>query len=107
MSISLLKKSIIAYKAIFIWNILASSLISVFFKLSGFKEPDTYSLAIFFKLIGWAFSIAIYSMFYRPTAYFFKNQGISFKHIMANFVLYDTIIFITILIVIFLCQNFL
>ena len=107
MSIGLLKKSIIAYKPIFIWNILASSLISVFFKLNGFEDPGFYSLAIFLKLIGWAFSIGLYVMFYKPTAYFFNNQGISFKQIMANLVLYDTVIFIIILNVIFLCQSFL
>jgi len=107
MSIALLKKSLTIYKPIFLWNILVSLLTSVFFILNGFKEPGIYSFALFIKFIGWLFSFAIYFMFYLSTTYFFKNQGIGFKKIMTNLVLYDTLIFIIILIVIFLCQSFL
>ena len=107
MSISLLKKSISVYKPIFIWNILVSMLTSVFFILNGFQQPGIYSFAIFLKLTGWAFSIGIYFMFYLPTSYFFKNQGIGFKKIMANLVLYDLIFFIGILIISWICKDFL
>jgi hypothetical protein len=107
MSVSLLKKSISVYKPIFIWNILVSLLTSVFFILKGFKEPTLYSFVLFFKLIGWSFSIALYFMFYQSTAYFFKNQGIGFRKIMANLVLYDLIIFIGILIISLICKDFL
>lgn len=107
MPVSLLKKSIPVYKFIFIWNILVSLLISIFFILSGFTESAVYSLATFFKLTGWLFSIAIYFMFYQSTAYFFKNQGIGFRQIMANLVLYDLIVFIGILIISLLCKDFL
>ncbi|RQO77020.1 hypothetical protein DBR40_10125 [Pedobacter sp. KBW01] len=107
MSVSLLKKSIQVYKLIFAWNILVSLLISVFFILGGFKESAIYSLAMFFKLTGWLFSVAIYLLFYKSTAYFFKNQGVGFRQIMANLVLYDLIVFIGILIISFLCKDFL
>ncbi len=107
MSISLFKKSISIYKPIFIWNILVSILTAVFLILNGFKQPGIYSLALFLKLIGWSFSIGIYFMFYLPTSYFFKNQGIGFKKIMTNLVLYDLIIFIGILIISWLCKDFL
>jgi hypothetical protein len=107
MSIGLLKKSISVYKPIFIWNILVSLLTSVFFILKGFKEPGIYSFAIFLKLIGWSFSISLYFMFYLSTAYFFKNQGIGFRKIMANLVFYDLIVFIGILIISLVCKDFL
>jgi len=107
MSINLLKKSISIYKPIFIWNILVSILTSVFFILNGFKQPGIYSFAIFLKLIGWLFSIGIYFMFYLPTSYFFKNQGIGLKKIITNLVLYDLIIFIGILIISWICKDFL
>jgi hypothetical protein len=107
MSVSLLKKSISIYKPIFIWNILVNILTSVFFILNGFQEPGIYSFAIFIKLIGWAFSIGIYFMFYLSTSYFFKNQGIGFKKVMANLVLYDLIVFIGILIISLICKDFL
>ena len=105
MSIDLLKKSLTIYKPIFLWNVLVSLLTSVFFILNGFKEPGIYSFAILTKFIAWLFSIAIYFMFYQSTSYFFKNQGIGIKQIMTNLVLYDTLIFIIMLIVIFLCQS--
>lgn len=107
MSIGLLKKSLTIYKPIFLWNVLVSLLTSVFFILNGFKEPGIYSFAIFIKFIGWLFSVAIYFMFYQSTGYFFKNQGISFRKIMTNLVLYDLIIFIGILIISLICRNFL
>lgn len=105
MSVSLLKKSIFIYKPIFIWNILVSLLAAVFFILNGFKAPAIYSLALCIKLIGWLFSIAIYLMFYRSTAYFFKNQGIAFRKIMVNLILYDLSIFIGILMISSTCRD--
>jgi len=107
MSIGLLTKSLTIYKPIFLWNVLVSLLTSVFFILNGFKEPGIYTFALFIKLIGWLFSIAIYFLFYLPTAYYFKNQGISFRKIMVNLILYDLIVFIGILIVSSLCRDFL
>lgn len=107
MSISLLKKSLTLYKPIFLWNLLASLLTSVFFILNGFKEPGIYSFAIFIKFIGWLFSVAIYFMFYQSTAYYFKNQGIGFRRIMTNLILYDLIVFIGILTISSLCKDFL
>jgi hypothetical protein len=107
MSVNLLKKSISVYKPIFVWNKLVSLLVSVFFILNGFKAPAIYSLALFLKLIGWLFSTAIYFMFYRSTAYFFKNQGIGFRKIITNMVLYDFTVFIAILIISSICRDFL
>ncbi|SDG53130.1 hypothetical protein SAMN05421827_107202 [Pedobacter terrae] len=107
MSIALLKKSITIYKPIFLWNILVSLLTVVFFILNGFSQSGIYSFAIFIKLIGWSFSAGIYFMFYQSTAYFFKNQGIGFKKIMANMVLYDLIILIGILMISTICRDFL
>ena len=107
MSIGLLKKSLTIYKPLFLWNVLVSLLTSVFFILNGFEEPGIYSFALFIKFIGWLFSIAIYFMFYKSTAYYFKNQGIGFRKIMTNLVLYDLIVFIGILIVSSTCRDFL
>jgi len=107
MSVNLLKKSIVIYKPIFIWNILVSLLTSVFFILNGFNQSGIYSFAIFLKLIGWLFSIGIYRMFYLSTAYFFKNQGIGFKKILVNLILFDLITFAAILTISWICQNFL
>ena len=99
MSIGLLKKSLTIYKPIFLWNVSVSILTSVFFILNGFKEPGIYTFTLFTKFISWLFSVAIYFMFYQSTAYYFKNQGIGFRKIMINLVLYDLIVFIGILIV--------
>ncbi|SFA45902.1 hypothetical protein SAMN04488511_105189 [Pedobacter suwonensis] len=107
MSIALLKKSITIYKPIFLWNILVSLLTAVFFILNGFSQPGIYSFAIFIKLIGWSFSAGIYFMFYQSTAYFFKNQGIGFRKIMLNLVLYDLFFFIGILVASSICRDFL
>lgn len=107
MSITLLKKSITIYKPIFLWNIMVSFLTVVFFILKGFWKPEIYSFSIFIKLIGWLFSLGIYLMFYQATAYYFKNQGIGFRKIMINLILYDLIIFIGILIISSICRNFL
>lgn len=107
MSVGLLKKSLTIYKPIFLWNISVSTLTSVFFILNGFKEPWVYTFALFIKFIGWLFSVAVYFMFYQSTAYYFKNQGIGFRKIMTNLVLYDLIVFIGILIVSSICRNFL
>jgi hypothetical protein len=107
MSIGLLKNSLTVYKPIFIWNVLVSLLTSGFFMLNGFRTPGIYSFAIFIKLIGWIFSIAIYFMFYRDTGYFFKNQGIGFRKIMINIALYDLIVLIGILIISSICKDFL
>ena len=107
MSSGVLKKSLTIYKPIFLWNVLVSLLTSVFFILNGFKEPGIYSFALFIKLIGWVFSVAIYFMFYQSTAYFFKNQGIGFRKIMTNLILYDLIVFIGILIISSICKDFL
>lgn len=107
MSVALLKKSIIIYRPIFLWNILISLLTAVFFLLNGFRQPGIYSLSIFIKLIGWSSSIGIYYMFYQSTAYFFKNQGIGLKKIIANLVLYDLIFLIVILLISFICRDFL
>ncbi|RDC58301.1 hypothetical protein DU508_05035 [Pedobacter chinensis] len=107
MSIGLLKKSFLIYKPIFFWNILVSILTSYLFVLKGFAMTDLYSLSLFIKFTGWVSSIGIYFMFYRSTAYFFKNQGMGFRSILRNIILYDWIIFSMILFFIFLCQNFL
>ncbi|RBQ02951.1 hypothetical protein DRW42_23730 [Pedobacter miscanthi] len=107
MSVSLLKKSISVYKPIFVWNILVSLLASAFFILNGFKAPAIYSFALFLKLTGWLFSIAIYYMFYQKTIYYFKNQGIGFRKIMINLILYDLIVFTAILILSLICRDFL
>ncbi len=107
MSIGLLKKSLTVYKPIFLWNVLVSLLTSVFFILNGFKEPGIYTYALFIKVIGWLFSIALYFMFYQSTAYFFKNQGIGLKKIMANLVLFDLIALIVILMISSTCRDFL
>lgn len=107
MSVNLLKKSVAIYKPIFIWNIGVSLLASVFFILNGFNTPGIYTFALSAKLIGWLFSIAIYFMFYQATAYFFKNQGIGFKKIITNLILYDFTFFIAILIISSICRNFL
>ncbi len=106
MSIGLLTKSLTIYKPIFLWNVLVSLLTSVFFILNGFKEPGIYTFALFIKITGWLFSIAIYFLFYKSTAYYFKNQGIGFKNIVVNLVLYDLIVFIGILIVSSICRDF-
>lgn len=107
MSVNLLKKSILIYKPIFVWNILVSSLTSYFFVIKEFNGPDVYSWAIFIKLIGWAFSVGLYAMFYQSTSYFFNNQGISFKKIMSNLIFYDLALLAAILIILFICLNFL
>ena len=107
MSVGLLKKSLTIYKPIFLWNISVSILTSVFFILNGFKEPGVYTFALFIKFIGWLFSVGIYFMFYQSTAFYFKNQGIGFRKIMTNLVLYDLIVFTGILIVSSTCRNFL
>lgn len=107
MPIGLLKKSLTIYKSIYLWNISVSLLTSVFFILNGFKEPGIYISALLIKFIGWLFSVAIYFLFYQSTAYYFKNQGIGFRKIMINLVLYDLMVFIGILIVSSTCRNFL
>jgi len=79
----------------------------VFFYLNGFDEPGIYSFMLIIKIIGWIFSVAIYFMFYQNTAYFFKNQGISFKRIMTNLIFYDLALLLATLMILLVWQNFL
>jgi hypothetical protein len=106
MLINLLKKIIKVYKPIFAWNLLVSLLTAVLFYLKGFNQSDTYVFAFFIKLVGWAFSIGIYFMFYESTAYFFQNMGVSFKKIITYLISFDILLFISILIILFYVNNF-
>jgi len=107
MSINLLKKTIRIYKPIAAWNVTVSVLVSLLFYYKGFAETEIYSLAIFFKLLGWAFSLALHYMFYQSSIYFFQNMGIGLKKIMLNLICYDILLFISLLFFIRQCQRFL
>ncbi len=107
MSLTLFKKSMLVYKPIMHWNILISLLIGLFFVIDGYKNPGPYVMALIMKPIGWMFSIIIERYFLTKHSYFYKNQGLSFRRILSNIVIYDILLLFSLVIIILLCRNFL
>ena len=107
MSISLLKKSVLVYKPIILWNILVSLITGLFFVINGFDKPGAYLMALIMKPIGWGFSIVFDCLFFKKQSYFYKNMGLGFRKILTNIIFYDLIIFTVIIIICFICRNFL
>ncbi|WP_316832024.1 hypothetical protein [Pedobacter aquatilis] len=107
MSLSILKKSILVYKPIILWNILLSLLSGIFFVIDGFEKPGGYAMALLMKPTGWLFSIIVERFFLRKHLYFYKNMGLGFRRILVNIIAYDIAFLIIIITVSLLCRNFL
>lgn len=107
MSVALLKKSMLVYKPIVFWNILVSLMIGLFFIIDGYRNPGPYVMIIIMKPIGWIFSIIIELFFLSKYSYFYKNQGLRFRRIFSNIIIYDIAMLFTIIITFLLCRNFL
>ena len=107
MSVALLKKSMLVYKPIVLWNILISLIIGLFFVIDGYTKPGPYVMIIIMKPVGWIFSIVIERFFLTRHSYFYKNQGLGFRRILINIIIYDIALLFSIIITCLLCRNFL
>jgi len=106
MSVALFKKSFLVYKPIVLWNILISLIIGLFFAIDGYGNPGPYVMIIIMKPIGWIFSIFIERFFLSKHSYFYKNQGLGFRRIFSNIIIYDIAMLFSIIIT-FLLMAFL
>lgn len=107
MSIKLFKKALIVYKPIVLWNILVNLVIGIFFIIDGFEKPGGYAMAVFMKPVGWVFSVVIERFFLTKHAFFYKNMGLGFRKIFLNILIYDLVFLISIIILSFVCRNYL
>lgn len=76
------------------------------FLLKGFDKVNLYNIVIAFKLITYAFTLVIEKLFFSKRSIYYRNLGLSCRKILGVYFSLDFIIFISLVLICFLCRNF-
>lgn len=95
------------FKLVFVLNLALSLFWLNLFYLKGFDKINLYNLAIAFKLIGYATTVAIEKLFFSYRIFYYYNLGISYRRILGTFFGIEFGLFVLSLIICWLWMNFL
>lgn len=76
------------------------------FLLIGFDKVNLYTIVVAFKLITYAFTLVIEKLFFSKRSIYYRNLGLSYRKILGVYFILDFIIFISLILICFLCRNF-
>lgn len=93
-------------KLAFAINCFVTCYFSYLFYLNGFDKSALYTLALFFKAIGYGFTVAIERLFFLNRSYFYRNMGLGYKKVFGSFMALDCLLFVFILMVVALWKSF-
>lgn len=94
------------FKLIIFLNFGLSLFFSYLFFLKGFDKIPLYSIALFFKLIGYATTFAIEKLLFSQRKYYYLNMGLSYRRLFSVLFGIDFVVFVFMLGLVTLCQAF-
>ncbi len=94
------------FKLVFTLNFALSLYFANLFYLKGFDKVNLYNLAIGFKLLGYATTIAIEKLFFNRRIFYYYNLGISYRKILSIFFALEFSLFLFILLCCWLWISF-
>ncbi len=95
------------FKLVFVLNFALSLFWLNLFYLKGFEKVNLYNLAIVFKLVGYAITVAIEKLFFSYRILYYYNLGISYRRILGTFFSIEFGLFVLSLMLCRLWLNFL
>ncbi len=94
------------FKLVTFLNISFSIYFTFLFLLKGFEKVNLYNIAIAFKLIAYALTLIIEKVFFSKRSIYYRNLGLSYRRILGTYFTLDFIIFISLLLICFVCKSF-
>ena len=76
------------------------------FLLKGFDKVNLYNITIAWKMITYAFTLGIEKLFFSNRVFYYKNLGLSSRRILGTYFGLDFIVYISLLLICFLCKSF-
>jgi hypothetical protein len=94
------------FKLVLFLNFCLSLFFGYLFFLKGFDKAPLYSIALFFKLVAYGTTVSIEKLFFSVRNYYYRNLGLSYRRIFSVLFAVDMMLFISLLVVVALCRNF-
>lgn len=94
------------FKLMLCLNFCLSLFFAYLFYRKGFNRVPLYNLAIFFKALGYLFTVTVEKFFFTDRNYYFKNQGISYRRLFTTLFSVDAMIFLLVLFMVWLYRSF-
>jgi len=94
------------FKLVLFLNFCLSLFFGYLFFLKGFDKAPLYSIALFFKLIAYGTTLSIEKLLFSQRRYYYRNLGLSYRRIFTVLYAAEFTLFISLLMLVAVCRNF-